>query len=382
MGDRGSVRYSRNSLAEPSPLVQTQPALTKRAQTHFPKWVLQLAHKVNLKLCKVAPEIHPFLRVLTSNTVDPHEVMWELSYCGKQSPVLKLDALKDLNDFQLYRLYKTLKSNNAIYEILEHYVNELSDFGSGDDREQALIFSLTRMRTNINVLWGELCELLGNHGFSVSQERDKADPEVQEALKSSLAKIYGIVLAEDYKAMQANFKKTGEIDRGMMLTLLQDAYKRLGFNDRDGTIEDTLNSFMIAGTDTRRGFLSAVLGIVRDLRHPDPKGRYLDAQRKLFERSGSDDIFRVEYLPAIQVAASAEWAMHDMARQFASVKELKELKEAVKKELRICRVDKSVAQNFKELADQCAVEGRSAIVREAIGEYATEPTRERPKTWS
>jgi bacterioferritin-associated ferredoxin len=74
--------------------------------------------------------------------------------------------------------------------------------------------------------------------------------------------------------------------------------------------------------------------------------------------------------------------MHDIARQFASVKELKELKEAVKKELRICRVVKSGAQNFKELADQCAVEGRSAIVRKAIGEYATEPTRQRPKTWS
>jgi hypothetical protein len=125
-----------------------------------------------------------------------------------------------------------------------------------------------------------------------------------------------------------------------------------------------------------------VLSIVRDLRHPDPKGCFLDAHKMLFERSGNGDRFRVEYLHAIRVEASAVWAMHDIARQFVSVTDLNKLKEAVKNELRIWEVDKSAAHKFMKLANGCAVEGRSAVVREAIAEYAAEPTRSRPKTWS
>jgi hypothetical protein len=139
---------------------------------------------------------------------------------------------------------------------------------------------------------------------------------------------------------------------------------------------------MDAGTDTRGKFLSAVLSIVRDLRHPDPAVCFLDAQKMLFERSGSNDRFRVEYLHAIGVAASTVWAMHDIARQFASVNNPKELKEAVKNELRLFEVDRSVAKNFANLANRVVVEGRSAIVRAAIGEYAAERARQRPRTWS
>jgi hypothetical protein len=319
---------------------------------------------------------------LSRNRVDLHEVVRELSYCGNLSPKLQLDDLKNLDNFQLYRLYKTLKSNDAVFKILEFYVDELADLGLVDKREKTFHDTLTLMQTSIKVLWTELCTLLGKRGIGVNPKRNTADEQTMKDLKSAMSKNYADVLAEDYTAMEDTFKKTGEADPKEMLILLKDAYKRLGFNDRDGTIQGTLDCFMNAGTDTRGRFLSAVLSIVRDLRHPDPKTCFLDAQKMLFERSGNGDRFRVEYLHVVEVEDSTVWAMHDIARQFASVKDPKELKEAVKKELRLFEVDKSVAKNFTNLANRVVVEGRSAVVREAIAEYAAEPTRPRPKTWS
>jgi len=375
--------YNRTSRSDSSSrAIQDPPVLIKRAQTKWPKWVLQLAHRIDLRSCKVAPEVHPFFRALSRNRIDPHEVMMELSYCGHQSPKLDLNALRDLNDFQLYRLYKTLKSNNAIFEILKFYVDELSDLGPGDDRESAFLLTLTRMQSTIDVLWGAVCSLLKAREISVSSDRDKSDEEVKRALKSALSKNYTVVLAEDYAAMEGAFKKTGEADAKTTINLLKDVYKRLGSDERDGTIEGTLIRFMNAGTDTRSRFLSAVLSIVRDLRHPDPKGCFRNAQKELFARSGNGDRFRVEYLHAVELEASTIWAMHDIARQFVSVTDLNKLKEAVKNELRMFKVDKSVAEDFGELANGVVVEGRSAVVREAIREYAAEPTRPRPKTWS
>jgi hypothetical protein len=113
MGDR-----SVNSVLKPPPPPADQPARSKLSRIRFPKWALQFAHRINLKLCKVAPEVHPFLKALSRNKIDPHEVVLELGYCGYQSPKLDLGNLRDLNDFELYRLYKTLKSNDAIFEVL------------------------------------------------------------------------------------------------------------------------------------------------------------------------------------------------------------------------------------------------------------------------
>jgi hypothetical protein len=84
---------------------------------------------------------------------------------------LDLGNLRDLNDFELYRLYKTLKSNDAIFEVLKYFVNALSELGPGNDRERDFLLTLTTMNTNINQLWIELCAALQNRGISFNPNR-------------------------------------------------------------------------------------------------------------------------------------------------------------------------------------------------------------------
>ena len=381
MGD-GGVRTSQRNVPNAGVLTaQRQPAANDRA-SRFPKWVLQLAHKIDLKLCKVAPEVHPFLKALSRKRTDPHEIMRELGHCGHQSPKLHFDDLKTLDDFKLYRLYKTLKSNDAIFEVLRSFVKDLSELGPGDAREQNFLFTLTAMHTNIDQLWDALCTVLGDRGIPVNHNRDPFCDETRKALKSSLNKNYDCVLAEDYSSFEAQFAKTGEIDQRMLLTFLKDAYQRIAAGDRDGGIEATALCFMQAGSRTRGEFLSVTLPVVRDLRHENPKACFLAAQKRLFKESGRDDVLRIGHLAEIRHPAHALWALHDIARQFSSLADPEELKAAVRNELKICGLDKAVADAFTDLADHCLVTGRSALVREAIGEYAAEPTRPRPKTWS
>lgn len=376
MVERG-IHFSAKPPAAPA----DQPAVSKLAAARFPKWVLQLAHKINLKLCKVAPEVHPFLKTLSRNRIDPHEVMRELGNCGHQLRKLDLNDLNNLNDFELYRLYKTLKSNDAIFEVLKYFVDQISEMGPGNDREQDFLFTLTMMHTNISQLWTELCTVLENRGISVNPNRNPADEDTSKALKYAVNKNYDLVLADDYVLLEDHFKKTGEIDQKMLLALLKDVYKRIVADDRDGTIEATSLCFMQAGTRARHEFLSAALPVVRDLRHQDPRSSFLEAQKLLFADGGGRDMLRVGHLEEIDHPANAVCALHDIARYFSSLTDPTELKAAVRSELKICGLDKAVASAFMDIADHCLVTGRSAIVREAIGEYAAEPTRPRPKTW-
>jgi len=185
MGDRGSVRYSRSSLAEPSPLVQTQPALTKRAQTHFPKWVLQLAHKINLKFC-VAWNRSPLLVALTKKTANPSIVLQELLKRASGRAPSDLSILDDLSDLQLYRLYKSLKSYGALFDALEGYSKELLKDPELDGEQQRLFETLKSMGTDLGEIWIEVKKRLDDCGIQVKGERLPAIPEAIAQIRQIL----------------------------------------------------------------------------------------------------------------------------------------------------------------------------------------------------
>jgi hypothetical protein len=188
-------------------------------------------------------------------------------------------------------------------------------------------------------------------------------------------------LSEDYCRLEDRFRKTGEVDEKALVDLLKDVYERLGADDRDGVIEATSFCFMQAGSRTRHEFLSVTLPVVRDLRHENPKESFWEAHGRLFAKSGRGDMLRVGHLEEIDHPADALWALHDIARHFSSLEDPEELKAAVRNELKICGLDKVVAGAFMDIAEHCLVTGRSAIVREVIGDYAAEPTRPRRWTW-
>jgi hypothetical protein len=119
MSDRVSNFTSNQTL----PQKVVVPSLTKRAGSKIPvpKVILQLAHKINFRGCKVAPEAPLVLREMSRNKVDPQAVMNALSSCEGNQPLTQLD------DFQLYRLNKV---NGALSEALKDYVERVEADGS------------------------------------------------------------------------------------------------------------------------------------------------------------------------------------------------------------------------------------------------------------
>ncbi len=359
-------RASRSDL--PARAVQDPPVLIKRAQTKWPKWVLQLAHKVNFRLCKVPPEVRPLLKALSRNKIDCDEVIRELLYSvNGQAPPLNVSDLQKLDQFQLYRLYKTLKSNGAMFEALAECAEDFT--------------VLSSIHGNLSKIWDQLLRLLSARGVSVSYKWESVDPGRKEQLSASLRAFPKSALLDPI-AVKTRFMLEGEVDARIMVDLLKDIYLKLGLDDRDGGIEAQVLIFHKAGTISRKRFLDGVLWVFKNHLRPDAKTYLLNLQRALFKYGGDDDKLDIQHLPGIWPVDLAMWALHDIARQFASANDPKELKEAVKNELRIFEVDKSAAKNFRDLANRVVVGGRSAVVRDAIGEYAVEPTRPRPKTWS
>ena len=171
MVERG-IHFSAKPPAAPA----DQPAVSKLAAARFPKWVLQLAHKINLKLC-VAWNRSPLLVALTKNTANPSIVLQELLKRASGQAPSDLSILDDLSDLQLYRLYKSLKSYGALFDALEDYSNELLNGPELDGEQQRLFEILKSMRIDLGEIWVEVKKRLNDCGIQVKGERLPAIPE-------------------------------------------------------------------------------------------------------------------------------------------------------------------------------------------------------------
>jgi hypothetical protein len=379
--------------------------LTKRAQVHFPKWVLQLAHKIDLKLCKVAPEIHPFLRALTRNTVDPHEVMRELLYCSSgSSPPIYESTLNSLNQFQLYRLGKVLESNKAISEALKEYSNELSENQLVDAADKQLFELLSTMHENFEAIRIESLKRRGIVAGPEPDVHDAEDPGLAEDpladLKAQYRSLFvgayndmlrgspsaSIALEErlapnpqatqarikqrvEFSAIRDGFMTTGKVDPRTMKGLLGEAFRRLNIDDEE--VRSAIAQFDNSSTFLRYRLLDSVLQFL-SAPNQDSMFGLLDAHADLSKYSEADQTFEIGHVAAeFPKAEYAVWAVHDIARRFTSAEDEQELKTVVKEALRNEGVTGKHAANFMRLL-KCTLEGRSAIVRDAIQEYAVE----------
>ena len=82
-----SDRVSTFTSNRPLPQTGIVPSLTKRAGSKIPvpKVILQLAHKINFRGCKVAPEAPVVLREMSRNKIDPQAVMNALHHAKATS---------------------------------------------------------------------------------------------------------------------------------------------------------------------------------------------------------------------------------------------------------------------------------------------------------
>lgn len=403
MGDRGSVRYSRSSLAEPSPLVQTQPALTKRAQTHFPKWVLQLAHKINLKFC-VAWNRSPLLVALTKKTANPSIVLQELLKRASGRAPSDLSILDDLSDLQLYRLYKSLKSYGALFDALEGYSKELLKDPELDGEQQRLFETLKSMGTDLGEIWIEVKKRLDDCGIQVKGERLPAIPEAIaqirqileitfEDLRDPTVDAVGRLMLnlqwvrtppsadkakriEDFKQFTLDLITKGVINRTVLINYLEqalfaagekvvefdpifDALENVCQSERIRLVEPLLSALRLQ--DDGAVFRQDLYKALADIQ---------DAGKAALPPRSFEDLWTVEN------AQQAANAIHDVSRQIGEGLDEQAFKAAVKDRLASPSSGFTAegAQNFLNSSNrsQLFLRGYSRFLREAIDEYAND----------
>jgi hypothetical protein len=287
MSDRVSNFTSNQTL----PQKVVVPSLTKRAGSKIPvpKVILQLAHKINFRGCKVAPEAPLVLREMSRNKVDPQAVINALSSCEGNQPLTQLD------DFQLYRLNKV---NAALSQALKDYVELVKTDVSTRPQLEQFLDRLESMRDGSDLLGKELHPLVGQQGGR--------DSKLYRAFRSELQKNYETALvglqiavkdAQDRQAVLDRFMMKGEIDSWTMQKLLQQTYRRLGSDDQNQSMGATFLKFSKVGTLVRDHFLKAVLAFLKNPLDPDAKR--ISSRRKL---TFSIALKKIEYL------ASNIWA--------------------------------------------------------------------------
>jgi len=369
MSDRVSNFTSNQTL----PQKVVVPSLTKRAGSKIPvpKVILQLAHKINFRGCKVAPEAPLVLREMSRNKVDPQAVMNALSSCEGNQPLTQLD------DFQLYRLNKV---NGALSEALKDYVERVEADGSTRPQVKQFLDRLESMQVRSDLLGKQLHPPVGQQGGR--------DSKLYKAFRSELKKNYESALAgaqiaakneQDRQAVLDRFMMEGEIDSGTIQNLLQETYRRLGFEDQDPSMGATFLKFSKVGTLVRDHFLKAVLAFLKNPLDPVAKEDFFEAQADLFNRPEKDRILGVKHLGAIENPFDAMCALHDIARQAASEEGELDFEEAIDREIRKAYEDgfltKERAARFITFAEQCKVGGNSEAVRNAIRQFAATPPR-------
>jgi hypothetical protein len=179
-----------------------------------------------------------------------------------------------------------------------------------------------------------------------------------------------ILKPNEAAAIRDRFMTTGEVDPRTMRRLVENAFGRLGLDDDE--VRSTIALFDKSTTLLRHRLLDSVLQLLTGPLDLDKKLRLLDAHADLLRFSDEDQTFKIGIVAAeFPKAEYAVWAVHDIARQFSSAKDKQELKTAVKQALQCDGVTQEHAVDFMRLLN-CTLEGNSAVVREAIGEYAVE----------
>src|SRR5262245_24694812 len=383
------------------------PSLTKRApdKITLPKWILQLAHKINLWVCKVAPEVHPLLRELTRNKADPFDVMRELVYCQSgQAPKFDVAVLENLDSFQLYRLYKNLKASEAIFKGLGKYADSLKAWGT-DDEEVDFFNLISSMHGTLEAMWGKLDLKFGEKKEAKSPIQHPADATIQGHLESALSATYNNALRgepnppkkletelakawravnwerrakrvkEQLQSIATELMAQGTVNRELLEDPLMFALCGTGLDAVGTPAKEAIDELISLRSSERRRLIEPLLAALRkDVEGGDYEQDLLDALANIKQAAWDREPALLSDLSRASTTTEFADAIHDLAWKFFLDHEDPEVfKSIVKGRLRLPEAEftKDSAKRFLIIAPRLVLTGKSKLVWEAIVELVS-----------
>jgi hypothetical protein len=204
---------------------------------------------------------------------------------------------------------------------------------------------------------GQLQRLHESHKRSRSldatlvERQVKAEPSIEKS--RSPRSVY------DGKAIQKAFDHNGVVDRKILQSLIEDAFRHQGNPLSEKERDEFVAAFCNGATSRCDYVLDRLLAALT---------QKVDLSR-LQEVVGGSRGWTFANLPTA-TADVERYAVHDIARQFADCKDEGSFKAALRNSLQQSKLTPEHAAEFMKNAKGLILEGRSAIVRDEIARHA------------
>jgi hypothetical protein len=387
--------------------VQTPPLLTKRAQTKWPKWVLQLAHKIDVKVCRIPAETHPLLAELSRKKLNKSAILREfMNLPPPGSPdALDLADFQGLDQFQLYRVYKNFKQLPGMDKILDDLVETFARLQPTSEhdllpihkRESEFIGTVIGLRLNLVQTWRLLvaeCKAKDVRLVSIpdkvpkSLELKKLIEQILKPAFNNLGRDYVRAPAELIKAellrdrlspalaaVQDHFNSTGTIKPDFE-DLLDHALERAGIangSERRKLAQDVGSDLMDLTAEYGRELLDALLSTMSEEKFGPLSRDVLLAIIANIDKLAHFPEARTPHraLDTVRSVHGAADRLHDLGLKVLQDYPDEALVDMTKWLLGE-ETTPEMAQDFLRYANMAKLEGRSSLVRQGIRNYVTE----------
>jgi hypothetical protein len=198
-----------------------------------------------------------------------------------------------------------------------------------------------------------------HEGHKRSRSLDAALVERQIKAETSIEKSRSPRLVYDSKAIERRFDLKGVVDRRILQSLIEDAFRHQGNPISEKERDDFVAAFCNGATSRCDYVLDRLLAALT---------QKVDLSR-LQEVVGGSRGWTFTNLP-IATAGVERYAIHDIARQFADCKDEGSFKAALRNSLQQSKLTPEHAAEFMKNAKGLILERRSRIVRDIIAKRA------------
>jgi hypothetical protein len=395
---------SRNS----SEGVRNRETFKQPRSINYPKWVLKLAHKIDLKVCKIPRETHPLLAELSRNKLSPRAVLRELMNLPPPGSPGALDFadFEGLDQFQLYRVYKNFKQLPGMDKILDDFAETVARLKPTEEHDQSPLYeregqfvgTVINMRLNLVHSWRLLVRECGEKCVDMTTTSGEVPTDlelktlIERILKPAFnnlardrirppadlieAELLRDGLSPELAAVQDHFNSTGTI-KAELEDLLDRALECAGLPDsseRRTLTLDVRSNLMDLTAEYGREMLDALLRTMSEEKFGPGSRNILVAMIAGIDKLAHMPGARAPEtkLDTVRSVRDAADRLHDLGLKVLEDYPDEALVTAVKWLLREEEVPLERAQNFLRYANMAKLEGRSSLIRQGIREYVTE----------